>query len=74
MAHGGVALAVCKVFLLDLAGLEGLWRAASFIGLGANLIGIAYLYRGLMPPRDRSTPRDEPIMRAWGSGARAQVG
>jgi uncharacterized membrane protein len=49
-ALGVVALAVCKVFLLDLGGLEGLWRAASFIGLGANLIGIAYLYRWLMPP------------------------
>ena len=45
-----LALVVCKVFLLDLAGLQGLWRAASFIGLGASLIGVAYLYRWLMPP------------------------
>lgn len=49
-ALGVVALAVFKVFLLDLSGLEGLWRAASFIGLGAGLIGIAYLYRRLQPP------------------------
>ncbi|MDR3467917.1 MAG: DUF2339 domain-containing protein [Xanthobacteraceae bacterium] len=49
-ALGVIALAVFKVFLLDLAGLEGLARAASFIGLGASLIGVAYLYRWLMPP------------------------
>ena len=45
-----MALVICKVFLLDLAGLQGLWRAGSFIGLGASLIGVAYLYRWLMPP------------------------
>ncbi|MCC6778447.1 MAG: DUF2339 domain-containing protein [Hyphomicrobiales bacterium] len=49
-----VGLAVFKVFLLDLAGLEGLWRAASFIGLGASLIGIAYLYRWLEPEKAKS--------------------
>lgn len=49
-ALGVIALAALKVFLLDLAGLEGLARAASFIGLGACLIGVAYLYRWLMPP------------------------
>ena len=49
-----IVLAAFKVFLLDLAGLEGLWRAMSFIGLGGSLMGIAYLYRWLMPP-ERST-------------------
>lgn len=48
-----MALAAFKVFLLDLAGLGGLWRAASFIGLGGSLIGIAYLYRWLLPPAPR---------------------
>ena len=48
-----VLLAAFKVFLLDLAGLEGLWRAMSFIGLGGSLMGIAYLYRWLMPPERR---------------------
>lgn len=48
-----VALAAFKVFLLDLAGLEGLWRAMSFIGLGGSLIGITYLYRWLMPTERR---------------------
>ncbi len=56
-ALGVIALAIFKVFLFDLSDLEGLWRAASFIGLGASLIGIAYLYRWLMPP-DRAIPSD----------------
>ena len=38
-------LAVLKVFLFDLGQLEGLWRALSFLGLGAVLVGIGYLYR-----------------------------
>ena len=38
-------LAVLKVFLFDLGQLEGIWRALSFLGLGAVLIGIGYLYR-----------------------------
>jgi uncharacterized membrane protein len=49
-----IVLAAFKVFLLDLAGLEGLWRAMSFIGLGGSLMGIAYLYRWLMPPERRA--------------------
>lgn len=36
--------AVAKVFLLDAAGLDGLARIASFLGLGFSLIGIGWLY------------------------------
>ena len=59
-----IALATLKVFLLDLAGLEGLWRAASFIALGFSLMGIAYLYRLLMPPgaeRESGPEADESL-------------
>lgn len=56
-----VLVATLKVFLLDLAGLEGLWRAASFIGLGLALMGVAYLYRWLLPPEPRTG--EEAIMR-----------
>jgi uncharacterized membrane protein len=42
-----VLLAVAKVFLFDLAGLEGAQRAASFIVLGAVLIGIGLVYQKL---------------------------
>lgn len=42
---GVMALVVCKVFLLDMSGLEGLWRIASFVGLGLCLVGIGWLYQ-----------------------------
>ncbi len=42
-----VILAVAKVFLLDMSGLEGVWRAASFIGLGLILMGIGLAYARL---------------------------
>jgi uncharacterized membrane protein len=40
---------VAKVFLSDMAELEGVYRALSFLGLGAALIGIGYAYRRLRP-------------------------
>ena len=43
-----VLLSVLKVFLLDLAGLTGLWRALSFISLGLVLIGIGLAYQRLL--------------------------
>ena len=39
---------VVKVFLFDLAGLGGILRALSFIGLGFVLIGIGYVYQRLV--------------------------
>jgi uncharacterized membrane protein len=46
-----VILTVLKVFVIDLASLGGFFRALSFIGLGAVLIGIALLYQRLLFPR-----------------------
>jgi uncharacterized membrane protein len=43
-----VLLTVGKVFLVDMAGLTGVWRALSFIGLGLVLVGIGYLYQRLL--------------------------
>ena len=43
-----VVAAVLKVFLYDLAQLEGILRALSFIGLGAVLIGIGLAYQKLV--------------------------
>ncbi|MBN9264273.1 MAG: DUF2339 domain-containing protein [Hyphomicrobium sp.] len=57
-----VLLAVIKVFLFDLAGLTGLWRALSFITLGAVLIGIGLAYQKLVfarPPAQPNAPPDE---------------
>jgi uncharacterized membrane protein len=47
-------LTVAKVFLIDMAGLTGMFRALSFIGLGLVLVGIGWLYQRLLfPPRAR---------------------
>jgi uncharacterized membrane protein len=49
LCSAAVVLAtVAKVFLLDMAGLTGVWRALSFIGLGLVLVGIGYLYQRLL--------------------------
>ncbi|MFO1083491.1 MAG: DUF2339 domain-containing protein [Reyranellaceae bacterium] len=48
LRHAGMALVcivVLKVFLIDMAGLQGLLRVFSFLGLGAALIGLGYAYR-----------------------------
>ena len=54
-----VLLTVGKVFLIDMAGLTGVWRALSFIGLGLVLVGIGYLYQRLLfakkPPQAEAT-------------------
>ena len=50
-----VLLTIAKVFLVDTAGLTGVWRALSFIGLGVVLVGIGLLYQRLLFPR-RSAP------------------
>jgi uncharacterized membrane protein len=36
---------VAKVFLYDMSDLTGLFRVASFLGLGLTMIGIGYVYR-----------------------------
>jgi uncharacterized membrane protein len=43
--------AVLKVFIVDLANLEGVMRALSFIGLGLVLIGIGLVYQRLLARR-----------------------
>lgn len=40
-----VGLTAAKVFLVDTAGLVGLWRVLSFLGLGLTLIGLGTVYR-----------------------------
>jgi uncharacterized membrane protein len=46
-----MVIAVVKIFLWDLAGLEGLLRALSFIGLGFVLLGIGLVYQKWVFPR-----------------------
>ncbi len=40
-----IALVAAKVFLFDMAGLGGLWRVLSFLGLGLSLIGLGAVFR-----------------------------
>jgi len=50
-----VLLTIAKVFLHDLAGVQGIFRALSFIGLGLVLMGIGWLYQRLLfPPKART--------------------
>ena len=43
-----IVLAALKITLFDLAGIGGIWRALSFICLGAVLIGIGLVYQRLV--------------------------
>ena len=49
-----ITLTIAKVFLVDMSGLAGIWRALSFIGLGLVLVGIGYLYQRLLFPATRN--------------------
>lgn len=47
------ALTVAKAFLFDMSNMTGLFRALSFLGLGAALLGVGYLYqRFVLQPDD----------------------
>jgi uncharacterized membrane protein len=50
-----LAAAVLKVFLYDMSDLTGLWRVASFLGLGLSLIAIGQLYRRFVFGRPPTT-------------------
>jgi uncharacterized membrane protein len=45
VAMAVIGITVVKVFLLDAAGLTGLTRVVSFLGLGLSLAGLAWLNR-----------------------------
>lgn len=60
LASAAVMLAtIAKVFFIDLANLTGVWRAFSFIGLGAVLVGIGLLYQRLLFAKP-ATPAEPP--------------
>jgi uncharacterized membrane protein len=55
-----LSVTVAKVFLYDMADLTGLYRVASFLGLGLVLIGIGYVYRRFVfrPPPAGDQPAE----------------
>lgn len=50
-------LAVGKVFLIDTANLDNLYRVFSFFGLGVTLITLGYLYQRLVFKRTPNPTR-----------------
>lgn len=40
-----LVMAAAKAFFVDLANIDGLWRAASFLGVGGCLVGIGLAYQ-----------------------------
>jgi uncharacterized membrane protein len=57
-----IGLAVIKVFIIDLANLDGATRALSFIGLGVALVGIALAYQKLLArPVPPAVPPAQPV-------------
>ena len=52
-----VVLATFKVFLYDLSGITGLWRALSVICLGLVLVGIGLVYQKLIFAKPRPIPQ-----------------
>jgi uncharacterized membrane protein len=48
-----LALVVLKVFVGDMSNLEGLYRIASFVGLGLCLVGIGWLYQRFVSGTER---------------------
>jgi uncharacterized membrane protein len=55
-----VVLTVLKVFLVDMSDLAGIYRALSFLGLGAVLIGIGWFYQRLLFPRAPAVSEPAP--------------
>ncbi len=47
LAMAGIAVTIAKVFLIDMSGLTGLIRVASFLGLGLALSALAWLSRAM---------------------------
>ena len=59
LASATVALTIGKVFLVDMSDLTGIFRALSFIGLGAVLVGIGWIYQRMLFPARRDAIRSE---------------
>jgi len=51
-----ILLSVAKVFLFDMAQLDGLLRVLSFFGLGLSLVGISYVYQRYLLVPQASSP------------------
>lgn len=57
LAMTGIAVTIAKVFLIDMSGLTGLIRVASFLGLGLALSGLAWLSRAMTARWEDGAPQ-----------------
>lgn len=55
-----ILLTIAKVFLVDMSGITGVFRALSFIVLGLVLVGIGWLYQRLLFPKRPTGPPPAP--------------
>ncbi len=53
-----MGVAVLKVFLSDVSYLDGMWRAASFLGLGLALIALGWIFQVLKKRQDLPVEAD----------------
>ncbi len=58
-----ILLTVAKLFLFDMAELEGLYRVASFVGLGLALVGIGFIYQRYVFPTQGVDPEQRELER-----------
>jgi uncharacterized membrane protein len=56
----GVGVTIAKVFLIDMSGLSGLIRVASFLGLGLALAGLAWANTQMKRQWDITPKSDQP--------------
>lgn len=55
-------LTIAKVFLIDMSAIGGIFRALSFLGLGAALIAVGFFYqRYVFPPKDDKDDGEEAL-------------
>ncbi|AML51382.1 DUF2339 domain-containing protein [Falsihalocynthiibacter arcticus] len=55
----GIGLTIAKVFLIDMSGLAGLIRVASFLGLGLSLAALAWINGNMTRQWDRSPNQND---------------
>ncbi len=55
VAVTGVTVTIAKVFLIDMSGLAGLYRVASFLGLGLSLASLAWIVRRMAAQWDAAS-------------------
>ncbi|MEP3698301.1 MAG: DUF2339 domain-containing protein [Marinomonas sp.] len=62
LAMASIALTIAKVFFVDMAGLSGLLRVVSFMGLGLALLALTWLDRVMSAQWDKSNTKETDVV------------